>query len=120
MLEKTRATRIWNGGIRVAAILASAGVPSAFAKATGHSTTVASIKATVDCVGESTLHVAATLGQTLWGTMDACMVGQAVRAAGLLFAPDSDLNPVHAIFGIIGHELAGHASSFVFHLLSGL
>jgi hypothetical protein len=120
MLESTRATRIWQDGIRMAAILAGAGVPSAFAKAAGHSTTVAGIKATVDCVSESALHVAATIGQTLWVTMDACLVSQAVRAAGMLLAPDSAFNPVHAVVGIIGHELVGHAVSFVFHLVSGL
>jgi hypothetical protein len=120
MLERTKVTRVWQGGIRMAAIVAGAGVPSAFAKAAGHSATVAGIKATVDCMGESALHVAATLGQTLWVTLDACLVGQALRAAGMLLAPESGFNPVHAVAGIIGHELVGHAVSFVFHLVSGL
>jgi hypothetical protein len=119
MLERTKVTRVWRGGIRTVAILAGAGVPSAFAKAAGHSTTVAGIKATVDCVGESALHVAATLGQTLWVTLDACLVGQAIRAAGMLLAPDSTFNPVQAVVGIIGHALVGHAVSFVFHFVSG-
>jgi hypothetical protein len=65
------------------------------------------------------VHVVATLGQTLWVTLDACLVGQALRAAGMLLAPESGFNPVHAVAGIISHELVGHAVSFVFHLVSG-
>ena len=118
MLERGKVTKFWNGGIRMAAILAGAGVPSAFAKAAGHSTTVAGLKATVDCVGESAFHVAASLGQNLWGTVDACTIGQAAHAAGMLLAPDSVFNPVHIVVGIVGHELVGHAVSFVIQLLS--
>ena len=118
MLEKAKVSQIWQGGIRLAAILAGAQFPVAFAKTAGHSATVAGIKASVDCAGESVVRTAVTLGQTLWGTVDACMVGQMVHAAGALLAPDSAFNPVHAVVGIIGHEVVGHLVSFVFQILS--
>jgi hypothetical protein len=118
MLARAKAKQIWQGGIRLAAILAGAQVPVAFAKAASHSTAVASIKASVDCAGESVARAAVMLGQTLWGTVDACMVGQMVHAAGLLFEQDSAFNPAHAVVGIIGHELVGHLVSFVFQILS--
>lgn len=107
----------------MAAILAGAGVPSAFAKAAGDSTTVAGIKATVDCFGQSALQVTATLGPTIWGTLDACLIGQAVHAVhavGMLLTPDSAFNPVHVVAGIVGHQLLAHVVSFVFQLLSCL
>ena len=118
MLGTTKATQIWQGGIRLAAILAGAQVPTAFAKAASHSTTLASVKDGIDCAGATALDVAITLGQTLWGTLDACMVGQMVHAAGVLLAPDSAFNPVQAVAGVVGHQLAGHLASFVFQILS--
>jgi hypothetical protein len=117
MLERARVKQISQGGIRLAAILAGAQVPVAFAKAASHSATVAGIKASVDCASESAVRAAVTLGQTLWGSVDACMVSQAVHAAGVLLASDS-VNPVQAVVGTIGHELIGHAVSFVFQILS--
>ena len=119
MLGTTKATQIWQGGIRLAAILAGAQVPTVFAKSASHSTMLADAKAVVDCAGETALHTAVTLGQTLWGTLDACMVGQMVHAAGVFLGSDSGFNPTHAVAGIIGHELVGHVISFVFQLVSG-
>ena len=118
MSGKTRVTQMWQGGIRLAAILAGTQVSTAFAKATEHSATVAGIQASVDCVSESAVHVAITLGQTLWGTLDCCMVGQLLRAAGVLLAPDSAFHPAQAVAGIVAHELVGHLVSFVIQILS--
>jgi hypothetical protein len=118
MLTRARAKQIWQGGIRLAAILAGAQVPAAFAKAASHSATVAGIKAGMDCAGESMLHAAITLGQTLWGTVDACMLGEGAHAAGVLLAPGALFNPGHAVFAIVGHELTGHVVSFVLHIVS--
>ena len=118
MLERMKATQMWQGGIRLAAILAAAQGPTALAKATGHSATVAGIKAGVDCAGESAVHAAIMVGQTLWGTLDACMVGQLFHAAGVLFASGVAFNPANAVAGLVGHELVGHAVSFVFQMLS--
>jgi hypothetical protein len=118
MLARMKATQIWQGGIRLAAILAGAQVPVAFAKAASHSATVAGIKASVDCASESVLHAAVTLGQTLWGTVDASMLGEAAHAAGVLMAPGALFNPGHAIFAITAHELAGHVVSLVLHIFS--
>ena len=118
MLEKAKVSQIWQGGIRLAAILAGAQFPVAFAKTAGHSATVAGIKASVDCAGESVVRTAVTLGQTLWGTVDACTLGEAAHAAGVLLAPGALFHPGHAIFAIVGHELYGHVVSFVLHILS--
>jgi hypothetical protein len=118
MLERAKVKQIWRGGIRLAAILAGAQVPVAFAKAASHSATVAGIKASVDCAGESALQAVMTLGQTLWGTVDACMLGEAAHAAGVLMAPGAIFNPGHAIFAIVGHELTGHVVSLVLHIFS--
>jgi hypothetical protein len=118
MLARAKAKQIWQGGIRLAAILTGAQVPVAFAKAASHSATMAGIKASVDCASESMVHVAVTLGKTLWGTVDASTLGEAAHAAGVLLAPDALFNPGHAVFAIVGHELAGHVVSIVLHILS--
>jgi hypothetical protein len=118
MLERASVRQIWQGGIRLAAILAGAQVPVAFAKAASHSATVAGIKASVGCASESVLHAAVTLGQTLWGTVDAGMLSEAAHAAGVLLAPGALFNPGHAIFAIVSHDLAGHIIAFVFQVLS--
>ena len=44
MSERMKAAQMFQGGIRLAAILAAAQVPTALAKATEHSATVAGIK----------------------------------------------------------------------------
>ena len=118
MLTRAKAKQIWQGGIRLAAILAGAQVPVAFAKAASHSATVAGIKASVGCASESVLPAAVTLGQALWGTVDAGMWSEAAHAAGVLLAPDALFNPGHAIFAIVGHELTGHVVSLVLHIFS--
>jgi hypothetical protein len=118
MLTSAKAKQIWQGGIRLTAILAGAQVPVAFAKAASHAATVAGIQAGVGRVSQSALQVAMTLGQTLWGTVDVCMLGEAAHAAGGLLAPGALFNPGHAMFAIVGHELAGHVVSFVLHILS--
>ncbi len=102
MLARMKATQIWQGGIRLAAILAGAQVPVAFAKAASHSATVAGIKASVDCASESVLHAAVTLGQTLWGTVDASCWSGASRGRSALGTGVALFNPVHAIVAIIG------------------
>jgi hypothetical protein len=118
MLARITATQIRNGGIRLAAVLAGAQVPAVVAKAAEHSTTVAGIEASVDCVGETAVHTAITLGQTVWGMLDACTVGQMVHAAGVLLASDAIFHPAHAVAGIIGHEVVAHLVSFAFQILS--
>ncbi|HEY2821308.1 MAG TPA: hypothetical protein VGJ06_09730 [Candidatus Acidoferrum sp.] len=118
MLARVTATQIRDNGIRLAAILAGAQVPAAIAKAADHSTAVAGIEASVDCVGETAVHTAITLGQTVWGMLDACTIGQMVHAAGVLIASDAIFHPLNAIAGIIGHEVSAHLVSFVFQILS--
>jgi hypothetical protein len=111
-------TQIRDGGIRLAAILAGAEVPAAIAKAADHSTTVAGITASVDCVGETAVHTAITLGQTIWGMLDVCTIGQMVHAAGVLLVSDAFFHPAHAIAGIIGHEVVAHIVSLAFQIFS--
>jgi hypothetical protein len=119
MLERMKATQMWQGGIRVAAILAAAQVPTALAKATAHSATVASIKAGVDCAGESAMNAAITVGQTLWATLDICMVDRVLHVAGALLGPNSAFEPVRTVAGIISHEVVGHVVSAAIQSLSG-
>lgn len=118
MLAKITATQIKDSGIRLAVILAGAQVPAAIARAADHSTTVAGIQASVDCVGETAVHTAITLGQIAWGMLDACTIGQMVHAAGVLLASDAIFHPAHAVAGIIGHEVVAHIVSLAFQILS--
>ena len=118
MLDKTKATQMWQGGIRLAAILVGAQLPTAVAKAASHSTALAGVKAGMNCAGQSALEAAITFGQTIWGTLDACMVAQLFHVAGVTMAPDSVFNPAQAIAGMIGHEVVGHLVSVVIQILS--
>jgi hypothetical protein len=118
MLARLTVTHIRDCGVRLAAILAGAQVPAAIAKAADHSTTVVGITASVDCAGETAIHTAIALGQTIWGMLDACTMGQMVHAAGVLLASDAIFHPVQAVAGIIGHEVIGHIVSLAFQILS--
>ena len=118
MLARLTVTQIRDCGVRLAAILAGAQVPAAIAKAADHSTAVAGITASVDCVGDTAVHTAIVLGQTIWGMLDACTIGQRVHAAGLFLVSDTIFHPVHAVAGIIGHEVVAHIVSLAFQILS--
>ena len=112
MLAKIKANQVGRIGIRMAALLAGSQLMVAAAKVTDHA------KLAGDCMGGSAFHLAATLGQTAWSTMNAYVVGQIIHAAGVVLASDSSYHAVHAVAGIIGHEVVAQIMSFVFQIFS--
>jgi len=118
MLTSETVKKIGRGGVRLAAVLAGLNVPVAVAKFAGYSQMAAAGGANSGCVEQSAVHAAITLGHAVWGMLDACILGQMAHAAGVLLASDSTFNPVHAVAGIIGHEVATHLVVFVFQILS--
>jgi hypothetical protein len=107
MLARATANQIWHGGLGLAAIFAGLRLPVA-----------AGITSNIEYAGDVAMYVANVIGQTLWGVLDACLLGQMVRAAGVLLGSDLICNPVQAIAGIVSRELVAHAVSFVFQIFS--
>jgi hypothetical protein len=107
MLARATADQIWQGGLKVAAIFVGLRLPVA-----------AGVASNIEYAGGVAMQVANTIGQTLWGVLDPCLVGQAVHAAGTLLASDVICNPAQAIAGIVSHEVVAHLVSFAFQILS--
>jgi hypothetical protein len=112
MLARTKANQIGRIGGRVAAVLAGSQLTVATAKVGDHA------KLAGDCAGGSAFQLAVTLGQTAWSVVDGCVVGQMVHVAGAVLASDSNSSMFQAVAGIVGHEVAAHAMSIVFQILS--
>jgi hypothetical protein len=112
MLARIKATQIGRTGLRFAIVLAGSQLTVVAAKV-GEQPSLAG-----DCGGKSAFQLAATMSQTVWSMLDACLVGQLVHAAGSLLASDSTFNPISVVAGVIGHELVGHLVSFVLRVLS--
>ena len=117
MLTSETAKKIGKSGIRLAAVLAGLQLPVAVAEVAGHSARLAHV-GNVDCAGHSAVDAAISLGQTVVSMLDACVVGQLVDAAGVALASDALSYPVHAVVGIVGHEVVAHLVSFVMQVLS--
>jgi hypothetical protein len=50
--------------------------------------------------------------------LDACLIRQIVHAGAVLLTSDSMLSSVHAVAGIIGHEVMARVVSLAFQILS--
>jgi hypothetical protein len=107
MLARATANQIWHGGLKVAAIFVGLRLPIAVG-----------IASNLQYAGDVTMHVANIIGQTLWGVLDPCLIGQAVHAAGTLLVSDVICNPAQAVAGIVSHEVVAHLVSFAFQILS--
>lgn len=117
MLTSETVKKIGKSGIRLAAVLAGLQLPVAVAEVAGHSARLAQV-GNLDCAGHSAMDAAISLWQTAVNMLDACVVGQLVHAAGVALASDSLSYPVHAVVGIVGHELVAHLVSFMLQVLS--
>ncbi|HUE43091.1 MAG TPA: hypothetical protein VMP12_05980 [Candidatus Sulfotelmatobacter sp.] len=107
MLARATANQIWQGSLKSAAILVGLRLPVA----TG-------IASNIERAGDVSVHVANVIGQTLWGILDACVLGQLVHAASVLLASDMIGNPAQAIAGVVSREVVAHLVSFAFQILS--
>jgi hypothetical protein len=107
MLANATANQIWQGGLKVASIFVGLRLPAAVG-----------IASNINYEGDVTMHLVNMIGQTLWGVLDPCLIGQAVHAAGALLASDAICNPVQAIAGIVSHEVVAHLVSLAFQILS--
>jgi hypothetical protein len=107
MLATATTIRIWNGGLKLAAIFVGLKLPVG-----------AGITSNIESRGDVAMHVANLIGQTIWSVLNACMVGQMVHAVGALLASGYVFDPVHAVAGIVGHELFARLVSFALQVLS--
>src|ERR1700759_5044179 len=107
MLATATTNRIWNGGTKLAAIFFGLKLPVG-----------AAIASKMECGGDAAMYVASLIGQTIWNLLDACMVGQLVHAVGALAASGFVFDPVHAVVGMLGHEVFAHVVSFALQIFS--
>jgi hypothetical protein len=107
MLARTTVNQIWHGNLKLAAIFVGLQLPVA-----------AGIASNLKHTGDVPMHVANTIGQTLLGMLDACLLGQMVHAVSVLFASDMVCNPAQAIAGIVSREVVAHLVSLAFQILS--
>jgi hypothetical protein len=107
MLATATTHRIWNGGLKLAAIFAGLKLPVG-----------AAIASNIQCGGDFAMYVANFIGQTIWSVLNACMVGQMVHAAAELLGSGYVFDPVQAVAGIVGREVFAHLVSFALQVLS--
>jgi hypothetical protein len=107
MLVRATANQIWQSSLELTAIFVAVRLPVA-----------AGFASKIEYAGDVAMRVADMIRQTLWGMLDACLLGQMVHAAGAFLASDMICNPVQAIAGIVTRELVAHLMSFAFQILS--
>ncbi len=105
---------IGKGGLRLAAALAGLQLPVGIAKVAVHAATVGH----VDCLGQSAVNTSLSLSQTVFSTLDACVISQLVHAVGLVIASDSIIHWLHAVANIVGNELFAQLVTFALQILS--